>query len=174
MRDVQERRPVVATLSPTRLNRRRLLVPGVAALVIGADQATKSWAVGSLSEATPRHIIGPANFVLTFNSGAAFSLGRGITPIVEAVVVVLIVWLLLIGGRASRTASTLASIGMGLLLGGALSNLADRLFRHHHGAVVDFIQAVSWWPVFNVADASIVIGVIGLVVAYRDGDRVRA
>jgi len=44
--------------------------------------------------------------------------------------------------------------------------LADRVFRHHHGAVIDFIQAVRWWPVFNVADSAIVIGVITLAWAY--------
>jgi signal peptidase II len=46
---------------------------------------------------------------------------------------------------------------MGALLGGALGNLADRLIRHHHGAVIDFID-LRWWPVFNVADAAITVG----------------
>jgi signal peptidase II len=51
---------------------------------------------------------------------------------------------------------------MGLLLGGAVGNLADRLIRDHHGAVIDFID-LQWWPVFNIADASITIGAILLV-----------
>lgn len=88
------------------------------------------------------------------------------TPIVEIVVVGLVVWLLAMSRRASRNASAVTVVGLGLLLGGALGNLGDRLFRHHGGAVVDFIQAVSWWPVFNVADASIVVGVIILVLTY--------
>ena len=137
-------------------------------LVIAADQATKTWAENQLTGGN-RHVIGPVNFTLTYNSGAAFSFGRGVTPIIEAVVVVLVVWLLAASRRVSRSASVPASIGMGLLLGGALGNLADRLFRHaqgHAGGVIDFIQAASWWPVFNVADASIVVGVVVLVLSY--------
>jgi signal peptidase II len=53
---------------------------------------------------------------------------------------------------------------MGLLLGGAVGNLVDRLIRHHHGAVIDFVD-LRWWPVFNVADASITIGAILLVLS---------
>ena len=56
-------------------------------------------------------------------------------------------------------------VGLGLLAGGALSNLADRFFRHHHGAVVDFIQLVSWWATFNVADAAITVGALTLAVS---------
>ena len=65
--------------------------------------------------------------------------------------------------RAARSGSLAISVGLGLLLGGALGNLIDRVFRHHHSAVIDFIQAVSWWPVFNVADPSVVGGAILLV-----------
>ena len=62
-------------------------------------------------------------------------------------------------------------MGFGLLLGGAAGNLADRVFRHHHGAVIDFIDALrigthDRWPVFNVADAAIVVGVIILLICY--------
>jgi signal peptidase II len=53
---------------------------------------------------------------------------------------------------------------MGLLLGGACGNLVDRLVRHHHGAVIDFID-LRWWPVFNVADACITVGALMLVLA---------
>ena len=63
------------------------------------------------------------------------------TPIVEAVVVVLVVWLLVFSRRASRAASAPVAVGFGLLLGGAAGNLADRVFRHNHGAVIDFIDA---------------------------------
>ena len=56
-------------------------------------------------------------------------------------------------------------VALGLLAGGAVSNLADRFFRHHHGAVVDFIQLVSWWATFNVADAAITIGALTLAVS---------
>jgi signal peptidase II len=162
---VQERRAVVPALTQRRTVRsRRLLILVIAALVVVADQLSKTWALHHLHQ--PRHVIGPTNFILTFNSGAAFSIGRGVTPIIEAVVVVMVVWLVVMSRRASRSASLGVTIGLGLLLGGALGNLIDRVFRHNHGAVIDFIQAVSWWPVFNVADASIVIGVIVLAVSY--------
>lgn len=148
---------------------RRVAVPLVAAAVIVADQVTKHIATDDLEPGVPHHVIGPVNWLLTFNSGAAFSLGRGVTPLVEAAVVVLIVALILFTRQARRRASPVVLIGLGLLLGGALSNLGDRLFGSHHGAVVDFIQAVSWWPVFNVADSCVVVGVILLVLGWRPG-----
>jgi signal peptidase II len=140
-----------------------LLIPAVAAVIVAADQVTKTWAE---HHPNPQHLFGPVHLTLTLNSGAAFSLGRGVTPVVEVVVVALVVWLVALSRRARRVASPLAAVALGLLLGGAIGNLADRLFRHHGGAVVDFIQAVSWWPVFNVADASIVVGVAILVVVF--------
>jgi signal peptidase II len=155
-----------------RLKSRRLVIPVVAAIVIVVDQITKTWA---LHHANPtRHVIGPINLVLTFNSGAAFSLGGGATPIIETVAVALVIWLAAVSRRATRSGSLAVAVGLGLLLGGALGNLIDRVFRHHHHAVIDFIQAVSWWPVFNVADASIVVGVLVLVLAYSTGSGRRA
>jgi signal peptidase II len=155
-----------------RLKSRRLVIPVVAAIVIAVDQITKTWALHHTQLA--RHVAGPIYLVLTFNSGAAFSLGRGVTPIIETVAVALVIWLAVVSRRASRSGSIAVSIGLGLLLGGALGNLIDRLFRHHHREVIDFIQAVSWWPVFNVADASIVVGVVVLVLAYATGSGRRA
>jgi signal peptidase II len=135
-------------------------------VVVAADQVTKTLALDHLKIGQSRHVLGPANLVLTFNSGAAFSVGRGVTPIVEAVVIAIVVWLVAASRKASQMATGPAIVGLGLLLGGALGNLADRVFRHEHGAVVDFIQAVGWWPVFNVADAAIVVGVIVVALTY--------
>jgi signal peptidase II len=143
----------------------RLLIPAVAAAVLLADQLSKNWALDHLHYGQPRHIVGPSYFELTLNRGAAFSLGAGITPIIEAAAVALVIWLLFATNRFSRNVRLPTAIGLGLLLGGAFGNLADRVFRHHHGAVIDFIQAVGWWPVFNVADASITIGVIVLALS---------
>ncbi len=167
---MQERRAVVPALTVRRtVWSRRLLIPTIAALVVAADQFTKTWALHHLE--VPRHVIGPTNLLLTFNGGAAFSIGRGVTPFIEAVVVAMVIWLVLVSSRASRSANLGVAIGLGLLLGGALGNLADRLFRHNHGSVIDFIQLVSWWPVFNVADAAIVVGVIVLALSYLTGSR---
>jgi signal peptidase II len=148
-------------LTPTRATWRPAVIPVVAAGVVAIDQLTKSWALSHLKDRSD-HVVGPVKLILTFNSGAAFNLGTGVTPIVETVVVVLVVVLVLFSRRASRRASLLTSIGLGLLLGGAVGNLADRVFRHHHGAVVDFIQAAGWWPIFNLADASIVGGMLAV------------
>lgn len=151
---------------------RRLLTPAVAAVVIALDQVTKTLALDHLDPARPTHVVGTLYWELTYNSGAAFSMGAGVTPIVEAAVVVLIVGLLVYARRTSRSGSAPVSVALGMLLGGALSNLGDRLFRNLpvHGAVVDFIRAVGWWPVFNVADASIVIAVVLLVLTWRSGE----
>ena len=151
----------------------------MAAGVVAADQTSKTWALHHLVPSghygpDGRHVVGPVWLLLTFNSGAAFSLGRGATPVVEAVVVVLVVCLLVFSRRASETAGVPLAVGLGLLLGGAAGNLSDRLFRHipaHPGAVIDFVDAVrigthDRWPVFNVADSSIVVGVAILVVSY--------
>lgn len=139
--------------------------------MIAVDQITKTLALDHLDPDRPSHVAGPVYLELTYNSGAAFSMGAGVTPIVEAAVVVLIVGLLLYVRRASGRVAPAASVGLGMLLGGALSNLGDRVLRSLpvHGAVVDFIRAVSWWPVFNVADAAIVVGVVLVVLTWRFG-----
>lgn len=170
MRELQERRAVVPALTVSAA--RRLLIPAVAAVVIAVDQVTKTLALDHLDPVRPTHVVGPVYWELTYNSGAAFSMGAGVTPIVEAAVVVLIVGLLLYARRSSRSAPVPVSVALGMLLGGSLSNLGDRLFRDLpvHGSVVDFIRAVGWWPVFNVADASIVVAVILLVFTWRSVD----
>jgi signal peptidase II len=156
--------------------RHRVLASSVAAVVIAVDQVTKTLAL-HLPETTiggepafGHHIVGSFYLDLTFNAGAAFGLGRGVTPIVEGVVVVLVASLLLAGRRASSRPGPGASIGLGLIVGGALGNLTDRIFRHHGGAVIDFFNVAQvntheYWPVFNVADSCIVVGAI--VLAYQ-------
>jgi len=139
----------------------------VAAVVVTVDQVTKTWA----SHQYPRHVFGTLWIYPTLNKGAAFGLGQGVTPFIEAAVVVLVAGLLVFGRRASRAATMPVSIGLGLLFGGAVGNLVDRVIRDNGGAVIDFIDALrvghrDWWPTFNVADASIVIGAILLVLVF--------
>jgi signal peptidase II len=143
--------------------RRRLLVLGLAAVVVAADQATKTWALHHAPSDKPIHLIGTLQLAVTFNSGAAFGLGQGATPVLIGGAIVLVVLLLGLGRTASRTASLPAAVAMGLLLGGACGNLVDRLVRQNHGAVIDFVD-LRWWPVFNVADACITIGALLLIV----------
>ena len=150
---------------------RGALIGLVAAGVILADQLTKTWALHHTYP--PRHVFASLWLELTFNTGAAFGLGRGVTPVVEAGVIVLVAGLLLGARRAARRGSLSEARAIGLLVGGALSNLADRLVRHipgHPGAVVDWIEVAQvgghqYWPVFNIADASIVVGAI--LLAWR-------
>lgn len=146
---------VPALPAPRTLRRRRLAILGVAAAVIVADQASKTWALHHARR--PVHVVWTLRLAVTFNSGTAFGLGQNSTSFIVAGVVVLVVVLLGLGRKASRTATWPAAVAMGLLLGGALGNLADRLLRHHHGAVIDFID-LRWWPVFNVADSAISVG----------------
>jgi signal peptidase II len=136
--------------------RRRLVLLGVvAALVAGLDQLTKSLAVARL-RGHDVQIVGPIGLRLEYNSGIAFSLGTSLTApiiIVAIVLVATIVWF------ARQVPSTPAAVGVGLILGGAVGNLIDRLARGHHGAVVDFLYT-RYWPTFNVADAAIVCGCV--------------
>jgi len=126
--------------------------------VLAIDQVTKSIALARLHR--PVHLFGPFGFNLTFNSGTGFSLFTGPVGVIVVVVVAVIV---LIGVVAWRSTTTRLSIVLGLIVGGALGNLSDRLFRGHHGAVVDFIT-LTHWPTFNVADSSITIGAVLVVV----------
>lgn len=156
---MQERGTAQALTHPSRRAsgtfKRLALATAVAACVVAADQLTKSWAVDRLRHG-PVHVIWKLDFELTFNSGSAFSLARGWAPVLGGVAIVMVV-VLLAFVRHVRSAAMATAVGM--VVGGAIGNLADRIFRSYHGSVVDFI-ALHFWPTFNLADASIVIGAI--------------
>lgn len=166
MRGVQKRGAVLTALNP-----RGALTSALAVVVIAADQVTKTWAVDHLQPyGSVHYVFGSLSLILTLNSGAAFSLGRGVTPVLEVVAALLVVSLVVLS-RRTRRAGWLFSVGTGLLLGGAVSNLGDRIFRHHGGAVIDFISMArvgdhNWWPIFNLADAAITVGAVVLVIAF--------
>jgi len=150
-------------MNPAR--RRSALLVGVAAVVVALDQWTKSWAQQDL-KVGPRHVLGPVYLHLVVNPGAAFSFGTGASSVIAAVAVGLVLAVALYSRRLVKSeAPFLLMMALGLLAGGAVSNLADRFFRHDHGAVVDFIQLVSWWPTFNLADAAITVGALTLAVS---------
>jgi signal peptidase II len=144
---------------------RFLVAPLVAAAVVLADVASTSWALHALSS-HPIKVLGPLQFRLAFNTGAAFSLARGMTGLLVAIAVIVIIAMIVALGRTARLST---SIALGLILGGAIGNLGERLFRSDH-AVVDFIYT-RYWPTFNVADSCIVIGVVWLIVAMLLQDR---
>lgn len=137
---------------------------GVAALVVAADQVTKSMAVARLQDRIV-DVVWTLRFNLSFNSGLAFSQGQGLTPVITVVGIALVAGMLWFGRRVRRPA---VAVALGLILGGACGNLADRLVRGHAGAVIDFID-VQWWPVFNVADIALSCGaVLIVVISLRD------
>lgn len=143
----------------------QLVAPLVAAAVVLADVASTSWALHALSN-HPIKVLGPLQFRLAFNTGAAFSLAKGMTGLLVAIAVIVIIGMIVAFRRTTRVST---SIALGLILGGALGNLGERLFRSDH-AVVDFIYT-RYWPTFNVADSCIVIGVVWLIVAMLLQDR---
>ena len=136
---------------------------GAAAGVYLLDRATKAWAERRLPGRPIEVVTGVLTLRFTTNSGGAFSLGeRSPWVFVAATVVVSI----LIVATAFRHRRPLASAALGLVLGGALGNLTDRIVRGPRlsGRVVDFVD-LHVWPVFNVADSAIVVGAIILVAS---------
>jgi signal peptidase II len=135
------------------------VLAGVAAFVLAADIITKALVVAHLREGEPVHVLGDVLMLnLLRNPGAAFSVGTGDTIVFTAIAVAVVVYI-------ARTARKLYSIGwaitLGLLLGGALGNLTDRIFRApglFRGNVVDWIEVTRYWPVFNLSDSAIVCG----------------
>jgi signal peptidase II len=157
--------------------RRVRLLLAVAAFVIVADVVSKAIAVSHIREYTYIHLIGNLLMLtLTRNGGAAFNLGgTGMTIVFTAIAASVVAYIL----RASRNlGSTSWAITLGLLLGGATGNLIDRIFRAPgflRGDVIDWIE-LPHWPVFNVADSSIVCaGVLVVLLSMRgvrlDGKR---
>jgi signal peptidase II len=149
----------------SKASRGTVITVAVAALVVLFDQLTKTWAVNALDDGHDVDVIWTLRFHLTFNGGMAFSQGRGLGPVIGIVAIIVVVILLV---SLRRTGSTVAAVAVGLVVGGAAGNILDRLFRSGDGflkgEVVDFID-LQWWPVFNVADAAVVIGGILLLVS---------
>jgi signal peptidase II len=141
--------------------RPRVVFVGLAALVVALDQLSKQWALVALDDG-PIDLVGSLRLKLAFNDSAAFSIGGGRTTLIAVIGLVVVVVLVRMGLRAERR---LWAMGLGVVLGGALGNLVDRVARDGSGVlggkVVDFID-LQWWPVFNVADVSLWVG-IGLL-----------
>ena len=131
----------------------------VAGVVVVLDQLTKIWAVAALSDG-PVEVIGTLlQFRLTRNPGGAFSLLTGLTPVLAVLAGVMVVYIV---RTTRRTSDAVMAYSLGLVLGGAVGNLVDRLVRSPgvlRGEVVDFIKVPNW-PTFNIADCAITVGVI--------------
>jgi signal peptidase II len=155
---------------------------GAAVLAVALDQVVKHLSTEHLTEGQPVRILGGLIYLsLLRNGGAAFSLGRGYTWIFPLITLVVIVW---IGWMTRRLRSVPWAISLGLVLGGALGNLVDRLFRApgpFEGHVVDMISLFApygqGFAVFNIADSCLSVGValavlLELTGRQRDGSRV--
>jgi signal peptidase II len=146
--------------------RRVVLFAAAAAVIFVLDVVSKVLVVAELPQThRPVRVLGGVLYLdQTRNSGAAFSLGTGFTVILTAVALAVVVFIV---RTASRMRSTGWAVALGLVLGGALGNLSDRIFRDPgfgRGHVVDWISAFGpqgeHWPIFNIADSSIVCGAI--------------
>jgi signal peptidase II len=137
------------------------------ALAILADRLSKAWVEADLTLNESRHLFGPLSFTHVNNPAGAWGLGapQAVWVILSFLAIALIL-VLLFYFRDSTRRRMLAAVGLGLLLGGSASNLADRLFSE---GVTDFIDIHLWgdvnWPTFNIADIAIVVGAVLLGVS---------
>jgi signal peptidase II len=158
-----------------------MVLAAVAILAVALDQLVKHLSTENLTEGEPVRILGGLVYLsLLRNSGAAFSLGSDFTWVFPLVTVAVVTWIFVLSRRLRSVPWALA---LGLVLGGALGNLTDRLFRAPgflHGHVVDMISAFGpygqYFAVFNIADSCLSVGVVLAVVLeltgrQRDGTR---
>lgn len=144
---------------------------GLGAVVLAAvvaDQVTKHIVTSTLALDEDVHVVGPLSIHHVQNPGIAFGLFGGATPVVAAVTSGAIVWMIVFFARSALRHPVLPA-AFGLLIGGSVSNLVDRV---RLGYVTDFVD-LSWWGfrVFNLADAFIVVGVVILLGALLVADR---
>lgn len=137
---------------------------GLAAVMVAADQLTKAWLVSFLQPGQSVNVIGDAvRLVFSQNNGGLFGLFHGQALVFGLVSLIVVAVIVLYHARAGR--SMYLSITLGLLLGGAVGNLVDRL---RLGYVVDFVDAgigATRWYTFNVADTGISFAIILLLAA---------
>jgi signal peptidase II len=134
---------------------------GAAAAAYGIDRLTKAWVEGSLQGRPPISVIdGVLDLRFTTNSGGAFSIGQSASWLFAAATIAVSIAIV---ATAFRHTSLLTAAALGLVLGGALGNLTDRIVRGtgftFNGRVIDFID-LHVWPVFNAADSAIVVGAL--------------
>lgn len=151
---------------------RNLNIAVASGAVVCLDQITKAWAVAALDDQII-DLVWTLRLRLVHNTGFAFSTGSGLGPVlaIVAIVIVGVLW-----SSRRRVQGRWATVALGGIIGGALGNLADRVFRGAawgRGAVVDFID-LQWWPIFNVADASITVGLVIVLFHLYRNDRRRA
>lgn len=133
----------------------------IAAVVAALDQLTKHLVLSALSDGSVIEVIdGIVTLRLTYNPGGAFGIGQGFPELFLAASLITLVVVLFLARRIEYRSW---AIPLGLVLGGGIGNIIDRVFRDTDGRVIDFID-LQVWPLFNLADSAIVIGVIVMFI----------
>lgn len=161
-------------LAPVSVARRSLAAQpihwiGLAAIALAAivaDQLTKHVVARQLPLDDETKVLGPFSIHHVQNSGIAFGFFASATAVVIVLTAIAVVWMVVFFAR-SGARHPLLPVAVGLLIGGSVSNLADRVRLGH---VTDFLD-LRYWPAFNLADSFIVIGVAMLLGALVSADR---
>ncbi len=153
-------------------HRRRLeFAAGILIVELVLDQLTKAWAESALKSGRVISVLPTIEFDLTYNRGFSFGTGSDRGRLVGYLVVVIVA---VLARQIIKETNTTRALLMAVILGGAVGNLIDRVFRADDGfmsgRVIDFVD-VSWYAVFNLADTFVVVGAIALVVSEVSHDR---
>jgi signal peptidase II len=143
-----------------------LLALLTAAIVLGADQLSKHLVETSITRGEEQGFLPGVELVNTRNRGVAFGFLPGSHLVVTILIGIALLALLVYFARHSRRA--LLWLPTGMLVGGALGNILDRV---RHGSVTDFVKLPLGWPPFNLADASITLGILALFIVIDDARR---
>ena len=162
-------RPISAAERPLGAGASQWLgLAAIAAAAIGADQLTKHVVARALSLGEEVQIAGPFSIHHVHNSGIAFGLFSRATSVVIALTALAVLWMLVFFARSGARHPVLP-VALGLVIGGSVSNLIDRVRLGH---VTDFLD-LRWWPAFNLADTFICVGVAILLLTLVAADRPR-
>jgi signal peptidase II len=143
-----------------------LSLAAVALAAVAADQLTKQIVIGALALGEATHVAGPFWIHHVQNSGIAFGLFSSATAVVIVLTAAAVAWMLVFFAR-SGARHPILPVALGLVIGGSVSNLLDRVRLGH---VTDFLDLRNW-PAFNLADSFIVIGVAVLLITLVAADR---
>lgn len=161
--------------TPSQRRRRWALFGGTATAVVIIDQTTKTWVDASFARAAEggsRQLIGDlVRISKTYNDGAIFGFLDASAMIMAALTVLVVAGVLWYEWRHGSGLGPLVTLGLGLLTGGAIGNLIDRL---RFGHVIDFVDmgiGDTRWYAWNISDAAVFLGIVALFIAALLGDR---
>ncbi len=159
-----------AGLEPKRATRSHIVLAyTIAGVIVASDMLTKRWAASSFRDEPQTIIPGVLTFRFTENPGAAFSMFQNAGPFLGVAAVIAVG---VIGASLARSRPTHEAVAFGMIIGGALGNLIDRIARGEgflDGKVIDWVQLPNF-PTFNVADSSVTVAVAVLLIgSWRSG-----